>query len=88
MHREENKVMGQGAKVNKKILFTYTGGMFLPQIKHSTCRRKSVQKYHTQKTEMLCHQAGPTGGTESTKPHGRVGVKVTEYSLSSHSLNT
>ena len=39
-----NKVMGQGLKVNKKVLFSYTYGIFLTQKKDSTCKRKTVQK--------------------------------------------
>lgn len=60
VQREENKVMGQRVKVNKKILFSYTRGMFLTQIKHPTCRRKTVQKYHTEEIWMACHHWGVT----------------------------
>lgn len=60
VQREENKVTGQRVKVNKKILFSYTCGMFLAQIKHPTCRRKTVQKYHTEEIWMVCHHWGVT----------------------------
>lgn len=42
--RRGNKIMGQGLKVNKKILFSYTCGTFLTQKTYSTCKRKTVQK--------------------------------------------
>lgn len=61
VHRKENKVMGQGVQVNEKILFSYTCGTFLTQIKCSTCRRTTVQKYHThRKLGWGCHHGGVT----------------------------